>query len=609
MFMPRPLRKFVAVFRGDVSPVLISLSVIIGLTFGLVPGWSGLHVALLLVALVVNTHIGIVGLAAATGRALCYAAAPLLYHAGVWVHGNLGGLLTSLASIPVVGLTDYDRYAIAGGIVLGPLLGVVLGLLLAAAVAQFRRSWLKLEDNSPRLREWQAKWWVRWLDWLLIGKRTKDVRKAISRRPRYIRMAGVAVAVVLLLLCGSAVFFIQGDRLRGFAEQQLTAANGAEVNLATLDLRPLSGRLELGGLAMTDPNAPQNDRIRVGTAAADIGIWSLLIGRVVVDELELSEVSFDQPRDTPGEVIVKPDAEEEESIFDPDRYKIDLDTHDIAKLEEYLNRTVDIAEKLEKWSKWVPAGKEKEPKPGPPTEYLAYLTARAPVQRAPRVVVSRVSLSDVDVPAEQFDRSTVVLENLSDAPRALGRAVRAHIKSNVKPAELTVLLRYDRPEGGADIEGRLADIQLAELQESLSEENPAQFRGGTATATLGGGMTRETVDLGIEVETQDMEIEPRGGGFFGLKPEVAEPALRALRHVKTRMQVVGPVGAPRLVLDTDALNEELQAALLEAGKSELANRLGEHLPEGTPPVDEVIEDPVGRGRDALDSFLGGGSDD
>jgi len=131
MLLPSSIRKVVAIFRGEVSPVLILLSVLLGFWFGLTPGWYGIHVALLVLALVLNVHIGIFLLFAGFGKALCFAAAPLLYHAGQWAQGALSPLLNLLGALPVLGVTDFSRYAVAGAAVLGPVVGLVCGLLLA----------------------------------------------------------------------------------------------------------------------------------------------------------------------------------------------------------------------------------------------------------------------------------------------------------------------------------------------------------------------------------------------------------------------------------------------------------------------------------------------
>ena len=100
MLLPRFVSKLLAVLRGNVAPPLIFVSVMLGVWLGLMPGWSGLHTALAVIVLVLNVHIGLFILALGFGKAMSLAAAPVLYHTGVWVHGHLAGLLSGLASDP-----------------------------------------------------------------------------------------------------------------------------------------------------------------------------------------------------------------------------------------------------------------------------------------------------------------------------------------------------------------------------------------------------------------------------------------------------------------------------------------------------------------------------
>ena len=97
MILPKFIKKYLAILRGGVSPVLIFLSIMLGFWFGLIPGWSGLHTALVIVMLVLNVHVGLFLLSAGIGKTLCFAAAPVLYHVGVWIQSYLSILLRFLA--------------------------------------------------------------------------------------------------------------------------------------------------------------------------------------------------------------------------------------------------------------------------------------------------------------------------------------------------------------------------------------------------------------------------------------------------------------------------------------------------------------------------------
>jgi len=82
-----------------------------------------------------------------------------------------------------------------------------------------------------------------------------------------------------------------------------------------------------------------------------------------------------------------------------------------------------------------------------------------------------------------------------------------------------------------------------------------------------------------------------------------------LTSLKTTLRLVGPVRAPRLVFDVEGLRTEFKTALVQAGKRELVARLdaaiGDKLPEGVPSVDQVTQDPLKAGQQAIQGVLGG----
>jgi uncharacterized protein (TIGR03546 family) len=252
MLLPRFIRKLLAVFRGSVSPVLIFVSITLGFWFGLIPGWSGFHTVIVALVFVLNVHLGLFLLSAGIAKGLCFAAAPVLYHIGQGVHEYLPGLLSLLAAIPIVGMTDFSRYSVAGAFVAGPILGAVAGLLMARSVIGFRRMLLKFEEGSDKFRKWYSKRWVRILDRLLIGKRTKDAKALFTAKTKIFRKAGVAIAVLIVLISAGALTLAKNTVVKNYFASTMTRANGAEVNLESLDLSALAGSVSATGIQVTD---------------------------------------------------------------------------------------------------------------------------------------------------------------------------------------------------------------------------------------------------------------------------------------------------------------------------------------------------------------------
>jgi len=612
MLIPRPIKKWIAVFRGEVAPLLILLSVLLGFWFGLMPGFYGIHVALLVLALVLNIHFRIFLIFAGIGKSLAFAAAPLLYHIGVWAQGSVAGLFEVLATVPVIGITDFSRYALAGALIVGPILGIVLGLLLSRSVISFRRTWLRLQEDSDRFNRWRKKRWIGILATLLIGKGAKDVRAVFERRPKIIRVAGVVVAVLVLAASAVGVYLVQGEMLGDYVTRSLTSANGAEVNLQRLDLDVLGGRVSARGIQATDPAKPANNRVAIGELTAEVSTWNLLLGRVVLDEVKLVSVETDSPRGAPGEVLER--ADEEDAAGEPFKPgAFGIPTADVATLESYCENGREMREFMEKVREWLPqgdAGAEPPPSSVPET-YLGYLTARMETSPTPRLLVRRLLLEDVKVPIEQFGTSNIECTNLSDAPSGAGGPVEILVKSIARPCSLKVTCHYEEPDGAAELEASLEDVDLRELQDQLKSDNGVTFQEGTASARISGTITRDVVDVVIKIKTRGMKASA-GSAVCGLDSEVSSEAMKVLQNLETTLRLVGPTTEPRLVFDSSALGGQMRDALVQAGKEELAKRatelLGDKIPGGLPDAAAALSSPDAA-KDALGGFLGGNKDD
>jgi uncharacterized protein (TIGR03546 family) len=417
--IPKPIKKILKILRGGVSPVIIFISIMLGFTFGMIPGFSGLHAVLIALVFLLNVHLGMFLMSAALGKALCLAAAPVLYHIGMAAQDILSPLLKLLAKIPIIGITDFNKYAVVGGFIAGPVVGIIVGLFMAKTVVGFRRMILKTEEKSDKFKKWYSKTWVRILDRILIGKRAKDTKALFTVKTKIIRKAGVAFAVILLVIFGVATHFLKDTKVKEFAAARLTQVNGAEVNLETVKLSILSGEASVSGIQVTDAANPANNQIAVENISADASVYGLMLGKVILDEVRLSDVQFDQKRQTPGKVTET--KVEEPEVFDPCEYKVAVE--DISKIDKYLENAKAVKQWLQKARKWLPEPSDKEteaPVEQKPIKYLDYLIARADVPTSARFLARNVLLDKVKIESPVFGNSNISLENINDAPAATG---------------------------------------------------------------------------------------------------------------------------------------------------------------------------------------------
>ena len=602
MLIPGPLKKLIAIFRGDVAPILIVLSVMLGFWFGMMPGWQGLHVGILVIALVLNVNLGMFLFFAGLGKALMLATAPLMYHLGEWVQNTLGWWIDLLASIPILAITDFARYAVAAGAFLGPLIGLVLGIILANAVSTFRRTWLKLDEGSEKFHAFHSKWWVKLLDKVLIGKSAKNIKEVLTRKPKWIRKVGVVAAVAVIGLSASGARLAEDGIVTPYVANGLTQTNGAEVNIDNLDFRPFAGSVTLTGVQATDPDQPANNRLVVGEVAGTISWWDLLFGRVRLREVKLSDVQRDQPRQTPGSVLPKSEWDVKASF---DAAKLGLQNMTLAQLEGYFKDFKQYDRRLRQLREWLPDRQAAEKKKKEvPQEYLEFLAARAPTPPAARVIVDRIELDRILIADPQFGNSQLTFEFLSDAPTAAGLAVRITAKSHDQPTELEVTFHYDNDEGGATIRGRFDQVSLKEFQSRLSDNNPVRFKDGIAMCELSGFANTSTIDFAAKVKTQGMKLDSTGG-VLGMDPGVTNEVMKVLENIETTLRIAGPYDQPRLALDSTALQQEFQDALVAAGKNQVANQLNKLAADQGIELEgaKVLDDPLKAGGELIGGFL------
>ncbi len=593
MLLPKRIRKFIAIFRGGVSPLMITLSIALGFTFGLIPGFYGVHAVIAILLVLLNIHLGLFLLSGALAKTLCLSLAPLMYHFGGFVQTYLSGVLGVLAKIPILGVTDFGRYSVAAAMVAGPVVGLVFGLIVAKLITAFRKRWLKLEEGSEAFQKWCAKRWVQILDRILVGKKAKDVRIALAGKSPVIRKAGVVLAVILLLICAGVWVFAGDEKLAGFAAAALTRANGAEVNIASMSISVAGGTISAMEIQATNPKEPAKNQLYVGKFSADASVYDMLCGRIVAEEVELSDVRFDTERQTPGEVLEKKPPEEEP--FDPEDYKVPVG--DIGKLETYFKNAKELKKFLQKIQKWLPKSKKTKAEPEQiPESYLEYLTARAQTTPTPRVIAKRIVLDQVDLPGEQFGKCRIILTNISDAPAAAGLPVRIEIQSLEDDQAFDMTCRFDTGDNVPTIEGLFKQIDLKQLQSQMSDKNPILFGSGTASGSFNGTASAEMIDMSILVNLENLQAASTGKGMLGLDARTSSEVLGVLNNLKTTLRLIGPPTDPRIAFDTQGLTNQFQNALVEAGKErlnqelqkQLNDKLGDKLPAG---IKDIIKAP------------------
>jgi len=227
---------------------------------------------------------------------------------------------------------------------------------------------------------------------------------------------------------------------------------------------------------------------------------------------------------------------------------------------------------------------------------------------SPRFMAKIATLDKVQIPSAIFGSSKIQLTNLNDSPKAAGRPITLEMSSLETPAKINLTMDYSMET--PKLTGTFDSFDMSKIQSSLSSDAGLVFKSGTASGTISGIATKDTIDLALDVNIQNLQAQGQGKGVLGLGSDATSEALAVLDNLKTTIRIVGPVTEPRLVFDVKGLTEEFKQALIKAGKEKLANEIDKQLGEqmdkqlGDEVPDEV-KDVLKKPDEVLKKGLGG----
>lgn len=577
-------RKIGSVLRGKATPFQVLLATVLGGTLGFVPGFflpgdlgggflqaPGLILLLSCAVLILNANLAMFGLVVLVAKLLSVALLPLSYQLGVFLlDGPLQGLFRVLVNGKGTAWFGFEYYATTGGLVLGAAFGTGTGLLVNRAIRGIRTRMADAEEHSDRYRQYAAKWWVRLLSWVFLGKgKGKRSWKDLTEQKKVglpIRITGVVAAAILVFSLWVFQTWFSTPILTQNTRAGLQAINGATVDLAAAQLDFGSGTLQLRDLAIADSRALDRDLLAADELTAKVDTGELLRKRFVIDQLTSSSARAGTPRAVPG-VRVESEAEPE-----PPPPPAPTGTKTV---EDYLKDFEQWRERFEQVREWVDVltgGDEPPPTEETPEQRaeeraeqarvhgLASVVASHLFEHGPRVLIRKVDIDGIAFSIDgREDRLDLKLRNVSDRPSLVAGTMSANV------AAQSDWFRFGLE--GASTTGQAMGFQLAyrglpvdDVFGQLRIGGAPPLRGGTIDLEADGALQDApgapmTVALPLRVTLQDTVF-----ALAGAKETKVDSLLLPIG-------VRGPVTRPAIELD----DKVLQEALLAAGQRELAN--------------------------------------
>lgn len=602
-------RDIFTVLRGDASSMQLILAAWLGALIGFVPGTFD-HLGLLIVyaclLLVLNANLGVALSLVALGKLASLLLMPVSFAVGRWlIDGPASETMAWAFQAPVLALLDLEYYAVTGGIVLGTLVGLVGGVLVARVVSGWRKRFARLEENSERYNKVIGKFWTGVLLFVFVGDRDRDKKVTYKQliEERFgspIRWPGVAVVAVFLGGCLFAPDLVSGPLLAAATRDGLESVNGATVDLSGASLDTRQGQLVLDELAMADVNDLASDLFRATRVEADGDMRDLLRGRMAVDRVVVVDGANGAPRQNPGELLGDADEDDDDQGSGPGAGGGGDDGEDDDLFDIYVKEGAKWQERLEQLQEWLEALGEGEAD-GPPDETLeerlereieelGYAGVRAShlLGEAPLLVVREVLAEGVvstSLPGELLD---IRILNLSTDPELVEGAPRLVIRSRSGALDLDVALGGPaRPASENTLRlawtGLSTDAVAARLSDSLAE----RLAGGTLDLSLDGRWQDNVIgrlDLPLTVTLRDVQLEVSG-------------SQRAFSRLELPLALSGSLADLHVELDDDDLQQALRDGLEGELRSELDRRKQEAEDELRDKLSDKLEEELGGGLD------------
>jgi hypothetical protein len=581
------LRKIGKTFLGKATPFHLIVSCMFGawLAFAAPMGQAPAYwVAMVALLLVLPVNLFLSGLTGMVAYPLGLALLPASFHVGrVLLDGPTRPLFQALINAPFTALMGFEYYAHTGGIVVGGLLGAFLGWLFVKLVRRLRRGYRNLDTKSEKFRQWSSKWYVGLATWLLLGAKPSAATYEKIEAKRIgmpIRIPGVIIAVLVVAGFFFAAYQLSGPVLTGHLRTALEEANGATVDLKKAEILLGEASVEIGALAMADPNALETDILRGLHLQADLGVGKLLSRRFQVDKLIISQAVSGAKRETPGKLT----GTQPEPHDAPAGEGAGEGEEEAKSIDDYLEDAKQWRERLAQTRRWLEqlSGRpDPEDEPGATRDLrrwaddLGYMRVAAEhlITGSPRFTIGELRIEGLEamqLGGKPFD---IVGENLSTNPRLLDKtprlSLRARDGSVVFDLALAAAAKGGKGTNAIEIvwKGLPADV----IGQQLKVAGTAPIQGGTidfeAKGTWGANGLG-TIDLPFNVTLNNTTL---------VLPGVGKP--QKIDRLELPLRVFGQLDDPRILFR----EKDLSAALVAAGKGELVKRLdkeiGKHVPD------------------------------
>jgi hypothetical protein len=611
----------VAVVRGGNEPREIATAVFLGVLAGFLTGWNASLAAVLLLVVILHASTRVFCQTWLIASATSWLLTPVTFHAGYFLvaRTRIGDGITLARDTLGLVLFDLDRYTLLGGIVVGLAVAVPITWLAIRAAGHLRQT-LSIygphaEGNDPA----NLNGMTRAVCCFLYGTPPQAAR--VIARPRMSRRARwLATGIIVPAAIGGAA--AGGPEL---VEHRLLArmsrANQADVDAGQMRLSLFDGMLYIQDLRFADPDQLDRDRLQVGYVTAVVRPGPLLRGQVQIERLLLEDIRADAPRNLrarPNELLLQeftPVSAAAQAALSAQAPQVEITAEDAAgglPLAQYLQdwhllgRRFDrlrlLIEQIERMAAVESAVAPVAPQAAgyAPLGYAQMRAMRCPFEHpAPQIAVAALRANMLPAEWGLGEAAALEITNLTTNPPLTGQPTKIEIVAPSLGAEVAIEMNLHRNGKKHLTQARTIDRNLSWLLNTSFVGRTLGVHGGRLQATAEGWLSRDRIDLPLEIELTDLSVHVLPGqSVAGVPAETWNAALASVGRMRTPAVLEGSWRSPHLFVDARQFAASYRQQLIAAGHAQLAQDMQQALalapanefPQAQASAEEVVED-------------------
>jgi uncharacterized protein (TIGR03546 family) len=600
------IRKFGKLLRGGAGRKEIFLGTLFGVLIGFIPGVNFSLLLTILLALLLNANFGFIMLGAALGKLLSLPMAALSFHIGFVIIHNIGleEVFRSLCNTPFTALMDLNVYAMVGSFPIALAIGILLGSLFGTILLKIRQKMLEANQHEIIGKAFKNRI-SRFLLWLAFGKSKLSLDDEVPKQAPLLRKSGLILVASIIVIALLMEFLLLDIVVRKGIEASIARATGAEVNIAKAHFSVARGQVEIEDLQVTDPDKPTHNLVQIHQLMADLNISELLSRNYTIDLLSGNTLRQDVLRTTPG-IVYQKAKEPEEKKTSQETGKALKDYFAQAETwEKHGRRAYDYLTKRKKAAQRTT--RNEEPKADKETalddaKARGYLKAAADlVADRPAWLIHQIKIEHVDLGSNLPDQTLLATEVCSH-PELNGKPTGLSLTpTNDTAPSLKVVLRFDNPSAQHALQINLKDLNLEDSAE-MSPSFPIDITNGKANLSADGNFSTDTLNIPFTIFIHGLNANvEEGQSVMGMDSTTATEVFSSIAELEIDGQLQGSLLLPRIAIDYEKLTKSMQAALVAAGKKELAKRANAEVDKAK----EALKQKAGKEVNALLEQEGG----